>query len=139
MPQVDVRVFVALGLVERQGCWLVTRRSAGRVFAGLWEFPGGKVEPGESAVAAVVREVSEETGLAVEAVDDLGVVDTLHGGEVVALRLIVCRAGEGEPAARDLAVDAVQWVRTEELAGLPMPPANREVIRRLVEFVSQGK
>ncbi|MBI4580412.1 MAG: NUDIX domain-containing protein [Planctomycetes bacterium] len=131
--QVDVRVEVALALIEKDGRWLVSRRSAGRVFAGLWEFPGGKVHPGESAAGAAVREAAEETGLAVEATADLGSVETAHGGRIVVLRLVRCRPACGVDDARpaDPAITEVRWVSLAELAALPMPPANGEIIRRL--------
>ena len=66
MSMVDIEV--ALALLERRGRWLVTRRAEGRIFAGQWEFPGGKIEPGESPEQAAVRELREETGLVAEPV-----------------------------------------------------------------------
>jgi mutator protein MutT len=135
--QVDVRVSVALALVREKGLWLVGKRAGGRVFAGLWEFPGGKIQPGETASQAAVREVLEETGLAVKPVADLGTVETAHGGQTVVLHLVACRvrdAGEDLPPVlpQDLAVTELRWVSPDELQTLPMPPANAEVLQILV-------
>jgi mutator protein MutT len=128
---VDVRVHVALAVVDEEGRWLVGRRSPGRIFASLWEFPGGKLLPGESAEQAAVRETREETGLTVEPLADLGQIETCHGGRTVVLHLIHCRRVAGEPQPSDPAVDEVRWVTAAELRALPMPPANADVIARL--------
>jgi len=122
---------VAIALVESNGRWLVARRSEGRVFAGLWEFPGGKVEEGESAAEAAVREVREETGLEVRPIALLGRVHTSHGGQAVVLHLVPCQPVAGEPTVCSEAVSELRWVSLEELRGLPMPPANNEIIRHL--------
>jgi mutator protein MutT len=128
----DVRVQVALGLVADQGAWLVTKRSPGRVFAGMWEFPGGKFEPGETAEVAAVREVEEETGAAVRPVTKLGVVQTEHGGSKVELHLVVCEPVGRVEGRGDGSVAEMRWVSTEQLADLQMPPANREIVRRIL-------
>ncbi len=131
----DVRVSVALALVDELGLWLVARRSAGRAFEGLWEFPGGKIRPGETPGQAAVREALEETGLAVDPVADLGVVGTATTTSGADLHLIRCRLvrpGSGGLARPcDPAVAEVRWVGPDELRTLPMPPANAEVLRRL--------
>jgi len=118
-------------LVSRQGRWLVTRRSEGRVFGGYWEFPGGGIEGGESAFEAAVRETREEAGLVVEPVETLGRVQTSHGGQRVTLHLIRCRPVAGEPRPASPAVADVRWVSLAELRQLPMPPANDEIRRRI--------
>ncbi len=130
--QVDVRVQIALALVERDGLWLVSRRSSGRIFAGLWEFPGGKLAVGESPSAAAAREAWEETGLSVEPVADLGHVETRHDDRIVILHLIRCRAVGGHARPSDPAVDDVRWVSPAELRTLPMPPANARILERLL-------
>jgi len=129
---VDVRVSVALALVRSGDRWLVSRRSEGRVFAGLWEFPGGKVQPGEEPSATAVRETREETGLQVEAVRELGAVDTAHDGKKFDLYLVECRPLAGEAVPASPAVTEVRWVTLEELQALPMPPANARIIERLL-------
>lgn len=122
---------VALGLVEDGGRWLISLRAPGRVFAGLWEFPGGKIGPGESPEQAAVREVGEETGLTVEPIHRLGEIRTRQGERELVLHLVRCRRVSGEPKARDAAVAEVRWASPLELARLPMPPANEAIIRRL--------
>jgi len=125
------RVHVALALVDRDGRWLVARRSERRLFAGYWEFPGGKVEAGESTFAAAVREAREEAGLAVEPIRSLGRIETEHGGQQITLHLVRCRPAGGEPAPSSPAVTEVRWVSQADLRRLRMPPANAEIIDRL--------
>lgn len=132
------QVHVALALVEREGRWLVARRSEGRVFAGLWEFPGGKVDSGESAASTAARETREETGLSVTPTADLGRVETCHAGQQVTLHLIRCRPGPAEATPASTAVTDVRWVDLADLLRLPMPPANAEIIERIVRW-SEGK
>ena len=128
----DDVVHVALALVQAENGWLVSRRSAGRVFAGLWEFPGGKMEIGENPQSASAREAREETGVVVEPVELLGEVESNHGGRRVVLHLVRCQWVSGEAAACDPAVEEVRWVGAEELAKLPMPPVNTQIISRLL-------
>lgn len=122
---------VALAVIRQGNQVLVSRRAEGRIFAGRWEFPGGRVEPGESPEAAAVREAMEEVGLGVEAVETWPPVLTHHGGRDVALHPVLCRVVSGEPRPRDPAVTEVRWVGAEELRTLQMPPANVEIVRRL--------
>jgi len=122
---------VALALVDVEGRWLVSRRAPGRNFAGLWEFPGGKIEPGETPAQAAVREVAEETGLEVSPLGGLGQVTTEHNGQTIVLHLIRCGARAGVPRVCSSAIDAVRFVTLSEVADLPMPPANATVIARL--------
>ena len=119
---------VALALVSSQHGWLISRRASGRIFAGLWEFPGGKLAPGETPQQAAVREVQEETGLVVAPVAVVGVLRTAHGGREVILHLVHCRAAGDEPQACDPAVEEVRWAAVCELERLPMPPVNAEII-----------
>lgn len=127
----DEPIQVALALVRSAQGWLVSRRSAGRLYAGLWEFPGGKLEPGESPAEGAVREVREETGLVVEAVASLGEVWNVQAGRPVTLHLVHCRTRDGEARACDPAVEAVRWVSLDELAELAMPPVNAGIVERL--------
>ena len=133
----DVRVSVALALVQKNGRWLVGRRAGGRVFAGYWEFPGGKILAGETPGQAAVREALEETGLAVEPVADLGQLETAHQERTVRLHLILCRVAFGKTAGdlhpRDPAVTELRWVDPDELRTLLMPPANAGILRVLSE------
>lgn len=127
----DGPIHVALALVQDDRGWLVSRRAAGRIFAGLWEFPGGKMEVGESAEQAAVREAAEETGIAVEVLGVLGELWTVNAGRQATLHLVHCRYVSGDPAPCDPAVLEVRWVSLSELAELPMPPVNAEILERL--------
>lgn len=125
------QIHVALALINGEHGWLVSRRAEGRVFAGLWEFPGGKIDPGESPEVAAVREAAEETGLRVEAVDLIGQLWSVEAGRPLTLHLVRCRPLGGEATARDSAVLEVRWVSLAELAELPMPPINAGIIEQL--------
>ena len=119
---------IAIAVVEREGRFLIGQRGAGVPLAGLWEFPGGKVEPGETPEQAAVRECHEETGLLVTVVGAYGrVVHRYEHGEVE-LHFFACRpvdAGQ-TPAER------FRWVAAEELASYEFPAANAELVKRLV-------
>lgn len=120
---------VAAALVFRDGRLLVTQRPPGRRFAGLWEFPGGKREPGESWEACLRREIREElacdiaVGAAFDEVVHPEPDKTLH------LRFFLCRLGAGEPQPLECA--AVAWVGRGELAALEFPPADTALLTRL--------
>ena len=119
---------VAIAVVEKEGCFLIGQRPEGVPLAGLWEFPGGKILPGETAEVAAVRECLEETGIAVEKVLHLSSVGHEYEHGTVALEFIACRplnAGYDEPR------QPFRWVRREELANYGFPAANAAVLERL--------
>ena len=121
----------AAALVRADGRVLVQQRSAGASLAGLWEFPGGKLEPGEAPAAALSRELAEELGIVVEpgAGAPLAFATGAAGRRPLLLLLYVVRAWAGEPVAR--AAAALRWVTTEEMADLPMPPADVPLVAAL--------
>ena len=125
----DLLVIVAAALVDADGRILVQQRAAGRAMAGLWEFPGGKIERGESAEMALVRELKEELGISTEtaclAPAGFG-TEPIEDGRQLLLLLYVCRKWSGIPKALDAA--ALRWVRPLELHDLPMPPADLPLI-----------
>ena len=125
----DLLVIVAAALVDADGRILVQQRAAGRAMAGLWEFPGGKIERGESAEMALVRELKEELGISTEtaclAPAGFGTAP-IEDGRQLLLLLYVCRKWSGIPKALDAA--ALRWVRPLELHALPMPPADLPLI-----------
>jgi 8-oxo-dGTP diphosphatase len=119
---------VAAALVDGDRRVLLQQRAPGRAMAGLWEFPGGKVEPGESPEAALARELDEELGIAVEAaaLSPAAFASTDNQGRHMLLLLYLCRQWQGEPRPLDAA--ALKWVRPADMAGLPMPPADEPLI-----------
>lgn len=125
----DLLMIVAAALVDADGRVLVQQRAAGRAMAGLWEFPGGKIERGESAETALVRELKEELGISTEtaclAPAGFGTAP-IEDGRQLLLLLYVCRKWSGIPKALDAA--ALRWVRPLELHDLPMPPADLPLI-----------
>ncbi len=126
---------VAAALADGERRVLLQQRSPGRAMAGLWEFPGGKVEEGESPEAALVRELEEELGIAVE-MDDLSpaaFASADNAGRHMLLLLYLCRQWRGEPQPLDAA--ALQWVTPADMAGLPMPPADEPLIPLLDRLI----
>jgi mutator protein MutT len=120
---------VSAGLVFRAGRLLITQRPPGTHLAGLWEFPGGKREAGESWEACLERELAEElgVGVAVGRVFDEIVHD--YPGKRVQLRFFVSRLTKGEPAP--LGCAAVAWVTAEELAHYEFPAADAHLLAAL--------
>lgn len=121
---------VAAALVDAEGRVLLQQRPEGKSMAGLWEFPGGKVEADETPQAALVRELDEELGIQTYesclapvtfAAEPLG-----EGEDDLLMLLYVCRKWSGMPELRHAA--AMRWVRPVEMFALPMPPADLPMI-----------
>lgn len=127
-------IVVAAALIDADGRVLVQQRSAGQ-FDGLWEFPGGKLEPGETPEAALVRELNEELGIDVDAacLAPATFASDRLGGRHLLLLLFVLRKWRGIP--RSLQAGGVRWVRPIELHGLEMPPADRPLIGLLEALI----
>lgn len=124
MTIVRLMLVVAAAMVRSDGRILVQQRPTGKQHAGLWEFPGGKVEPGEAPEAALVRELAEELGIRVDSGD---VVPLTFASEALGechLILLLYRITrwEGEPRALEAA--ELRWASIAELRALPMPPAD---------------
>lgn len=115
---------VAVALVDPDGRVLLAQRPEGKDMAGLWEFPGGKVEPGESPEAALTRELLEELGIETWAscLAPLSFASHAYGAFHLLMPLYVCRKWKGEPSRREHA--ALRWVRPRDMGGYPMPPAD---------------
>jgi 8-oxo-dGTP diphosphatase len=120
---------VAAGLVFRKGRLLITQRIAGAHLGGLWEFPGGKLEPGESWEAGLVRELREELGIEVSVGRMLAEVTHAYPEKTVRLRFLVCALRAGEPAPLECA--ALAWVTAPELRQFRFPPADQRLLRQL--------
>jgi len=128
-------VLVAAAVVERRGRYLVTRRQAGAHLAGLWEFPGGKCETGESMTACLARELREE--LAVDARIGEEILTTTHTypERRVELHFLRCEIA-GAPSPQQ--GQEMRWVTRAELVELELPPADAELIATLLTRDSLG-
>lgn len=124
----SVRLVVGGALIE-SGRVLLARRGPGQSLSGCWEFPGGKVEPGESLEEALMREFREELGLEIDVGEPLGRGKGTAGLDWIDLRVFrVARRG-GEPQARDR--QTLGWFVAEQLGQLDWPPADRPVLPAL--------
>jgi 8-oxo-dGTP diphosphatase len=117
-------IVVALALVDEGGRVLMQRRPEHRAHGGLWEFPGGKVEPGEGPSGALVREAAEELGIVLAEADlaplSFAASPPGEGNRPILLLLYVCRRWQGDPVCEPGAL--LQWTHPADLAALPMPP-----------------
>jgi 8-oxo-dGTP diphosphatase len=121
-------IVVAAALVDRDGRLLVQRRPEGLSMAGLWEFPGGKLEPGETPEQALIRELGEELAIDVDhaCLAPACFASEALGDKHLLLLLYVCRKWRGTPVAQH--ASALRWVRPVELHALDMPPADKPLI-----------
>lgn len=120
---------VAVAVIEREGRFLITQRKPSDSFGGLWEFPGGKLEPGESMELALAREIEEELGLRVEVAGLRMVIRHQYPARAVRLHCFDCRVVSGDPRAIDCA--DWRWVERSELDGFEFLPASRPLIEHL--------
>jgi len=121
---------VAAGLIrDERGRYLVTQRRRGSHLAGLWEFPGGKLEPGEAPAAALRRELTEELSATFIVGDLVETVRWEYPERVVVLHFFDCRLEAGPIVPTEN--QAMTWVRPDELRDYDFPPADQELIRRL--------
>jgi 8-oxo-dGTP diphosphatase len=130
-PAADLVLVAAAVLVDANGRVLLARRPAGKSMAGLWEFPGGKVGPGETPETALIRELAEELGIEVRASSLAPLTFASHSypGFHLLMPLYLCREWSGTPAPRE--GQRLAWVRTADLAEYPMPPADQPLVARL--------
>lgn len=133
--QSSLLLVTAAALTKKDGRVLVQQRSAHRSMAGLWEFPGGKIESGESPEQALARELAEELGIIVPQ-DELvpaSFASAPLGERQLLLLLYLVRRWEGEPQPLDSA--GLRWVTVEEMQGLPMPPADVPLVAALAKLM----
>jgi 8-oxo-dGTP diphosphatase len=125
----------AAALVDADGRVLLAQRPPGKAMAGLWEFPGGKVEPGERPETCLIRELGEELGVAVKAacLAPLTFASYAYDDFHLLMPLWVCRRWEGEAKPRE--GQALAWVRPMRLRDYPMPPADEPLIPALQELL----
>lgn len=126
---------VAAALVDADGRVLLQQRPPGKPMADLWEFPGGKVEPGEAPEAALIRELEEELGVRTHAscLAPATFASEPLGDRHLLLLLYVCRKWQGLPEARH--ATALQWVRPAQMYALEMPPADLPLIGLLDSLI----
>lgn len=126
---------VAVALIDRDGRVLIAQRPEGKAMAGLWEFPGGKVEPGETPEAALIRELQEELGIDTWAscLAPLSFVSHAYADFHLLMPLYACRRWEGVATPREHV--ALKWVAARDLSAYPMPPADKPLLPVLRDWL----
>ena len=122
------RLVVTAAIVERDGTFLVTRRPRGTHLEGLWEFPGGKCEPGESHPDCLRREIQEELGIDAAVNAEIFTVSHSYDDRIVELHFFACEIAD-EP--KPLIGQEIRWVAGDGLFELDFPPADAELIELL--------
>ena len=125
----------AVVLVDADGRVLLAQRPEGKAMAGLWEFPGGKIDPGETPETALIRELAEELGIDVTAscLAPFTFASHSYPDFHLLMPLYVCRKWSGIPAARE--GQRLKWVRPAQLTDYPMPPADKPLIAMLRDLL----
>lgn len=126
---------VACALVDVDGRVLISQRPEGKQLAGLWEFPGGKVDPGERPEDAMVRELHEELGITVKpaCLAPLTFASFAYETFHLLMPLYVCRRWDGFVTGRE--GQATRWVRPKQLRDYPMPPADEPLVAHLIDLL----
>ncbi|XWK88839.1 MAG: 8-oxo-dGTP diphosphatase MutT [Phormidium sp.] len=129
LPHKNIGVAV---IWNEQGKILIDRRRKEGLMGGLWEFPGGKLEPGETVQDCIKREIQEELAIGVEIGDHLITIDHTYSQFHVTLNVYHCRHKSGEP--QPIECDEIRWVTVNELPSYEFPIANLQIIQALKEI-----
>lgn len=131
----DLVLVSAVALVDIEGRVLLTQRPRGKAMAGLWEFPGGKVEPGETPETALIRELQEELGIDTWAscLAPLTFASHAYDNFHLLMPLFACRKWQGTPQGRE--GQTLEWARLNRLRDYPMPPADRPLVAMLRDLL----
>ena len=134
-PERRLLLVAAVALIDADGRVLLAQRPEGRSMAGLWEFPGGKVEPGETPEAALVRELDEELGIGTwtSCLAPLTFASHAYEDFHLLMPLFACRRWQGVPTARE--GQRLAWVRPARLRDYPMPPADIPLVAALRDLI----
>jgi 8-oxo-dGTP diphosphatase len=130
-----ILLVTACALVDADGRVLLTQRPEGKTLAGLWEFPGGKVDPGETPEESLIRELHEELGITVKRACLAPLTFASHTYQTfhLLMPLFICRRYEGIPLP--LEGQALKWVRPKDMRDYPMPPADIPLIPFLIDLL----
>ncbi|HEX5319682.1 MAG TPA: (deoxy)nucleoside triphosphate pyrophosphohydrolase [Stellaceae bacterium] len=130
-----ITLVAAVALIDADGRVLLAERPPGKHLAGTWEFPGGKVQPGETPEAALIRELDEELGIDVEASCLAPYTFASHSYEAfhLLMPLYVCRKWRGIVTARE--GQRLKWVSPAQLGDYPMPPADKPLVAMLRDLL----
>src|SRR6516225_174616 len=135
MAEHKLTLVVACALIDADKRVLIAQRPQGKSLAGLWEFPGGKVEPGERPEVTLIRELHEEIGIAVSeaCLAPLTFASHAYPDFHLLMPLYICRRWQGTVTA--LEGQTIAWVRPNRLRGYPMPPADEPLISHLMQLL----
>jgi 8-oxo-dGTP diphosphatase len=135
MPDLPVLLVVACALVDKDGRVLIAQRPPGKALSGLWEFPGGKLQPGEGPETCLIRELREELGITVEAacLAPLSFASYAYEKFHLLMPLFICRKWQG--IAMPLEGQRLAWVRPGKLPDHEMPPADAPLIPALIDLL----
>jgi len=125
---------VAAAVLWQEGKLLVTQRPPGTHLAGLWEFPGGKIEPGETPSQCLVRELEEELGIQICVSQLLHTTTYEYDDRIVQLYFLRCHLQHGNP--QPIGCAQIRWVNPSELPRLPMAPADQDFVSFLLRGLS---